>query len=123
MPRVTLLTVGLLGAALTIGMGGAHSESPAELKKFFPIALKCPAENSGILELASANKRQEQDRLRVTYYDSVGTIVLYSVAPVGMDLIDVRQIDVRTEPDPAVKKVAEKLVEHADRLLRDVCLA
>src|SRR5665213_3062564 len=115
----------LLGIAMVVAAGSAWAENPsdAEKKRFFAIALQCPAENQSVLELISSNSIGAGERLRAIYENGVATTVWVSLRDKNGDWFDLQRLWPGQDSNPEINRIAAELAAKSDGLVRDVCLA
>jgi hypothetical protein len=120
----------IIGGTMALAIPAGAQQGPlvtdtdeVNREKYFPVSLKCPAENSGTLELVSKNAEGWWQRIRVTYKNDRPIIAELQVASPSTAFLDVKKINLITENDPIQIAAGEFLVKKVATINKNVCLS
>ena len=113
-------TFGLALVRIGLTVGGTLAQD--NKLEFFPIALRCPAENNAILELISANRLGIFERIGVAYKGDKASAVSFDVRSGNSAFGEYLIYDLAKITDPTWKDAAKKLEIIGDKLMQNICL-
>jgi hypothetical protein len=120
--RRRFMCAALVGFVASVG--AAFAQNPLAEGDLSPIAVTCPSENSGVLEIAfhrGKSNASARARLRVSYQQKIATTILLESSETGTEYQIMKHVDLRTETDPMQREYGKLVAKNSDALRRLAC--